>query len=649
MASRYLTKSRFLLAVECPTKLYFADRPTEYKNLKPEDSFLQMLADGGFQVGALAKLHYPDGIEITSKDHAAAEQETKELLKRENVTLFEAAIRHENLFVRIDILIKRQNTLDLIEVKSKSYDSTAPGIVGKRGEIMSEMRPYLLDVAFQTYVLRSVHPGAHIRSCLLMPDKSLRATVNGLNQLFKVQRQNGRARVQVDSCALHEGFGETVLRLVHVDQYIEKIMNDGVTYPGGQGALPNLATRWAQAYRNDEWITTMIGSHCANCEFRTEMDDGFKSGFKECWKRANNWADKDFDEGTVLDLWNFKRRDELIQKGVLKLNQVQRADLKITSSESGLSNSERQWMQVAGIPTEHDKGGFFLDRPLMRSAVTTWKYPYHFIDFETSSVALPFHKGLRPYEPIAFQFSHHIMESDGHVRHAGEFLLSEPGVFPNYEFARALQTALDRDEGTVFMWSHHENTILNSIAGQLENDEAPPADKPQLLTFLRSLIKEGARAMVDLRVLAQKAYFHPSTKGSNSIKRVLPAVLSHSGILKETYGMPSYGTSDGILSRNYRSHIWWNQHVDGSVKDPYALLKEQATNLLGEGAGDELTAEDVGIAKGGAAALAYARLQFEDLDDNGRRLIKDALLRYCELDSLAMVMILQAWKEIIES
>jgi len=34
------------------------------------------------------------------------------------------------------------------------------------------------------------------------------------------------------------------------------------------------------------------------------------------------------------------------------------------------------------------------------------KYPYHFIDFETSTVAIPFHKGMRPYEPVAFQFSH---------------------------------------------------------------------------------------------------------------------------------------------------------------------------------------------------------------------------------------------------
>jgi hypothetical protein len=40
---------------------------------------------------------------------------------------------------------------------------------------------------------------------------------------------------------------------------------------------------------------------------------------------------------------------------------------------------------------------------------------------------------------------------------------------------------------------------------------------------------------------------------------------------------------------------------------------------------------------------AYARLQFEDMPDCHRQSIRSALLRYCELDTLAMVMVMQAW------
>jgi hypothetical protein len=37
-------------------------------------------------------------------------------------------------------------------------------------------------------------------------------------------------------------------------------------------------------------------------------------------------------------------------------------------------------------------------------------------------------------------------------------------------------------------------------------------------------------------------------------------------------------------------------------------------------------------------------LQFETLPAETRQSIKDKLLRYCELDTLAMAMIVEAWK-----
>jgi hypothetical protein len=54
---------------------------------------------------------------------------------------------------------------------------------------------------------------------------------------------------------------------------------------------------------------------------------------------------------------------------------------------------------------------------------------------------------------------------------------------------------------------------------------------------------------------------------------------------------------------------------------------------------------DLGLAQGGAATTAYGRLQFGDMPPQERERINTALLRYCELDTLAMVMIYQAWKD----
>jgi len=219
----------------------------------------------------------------------------------------------------------------------------------------------------------------------------------------------------------------------------------------------------------------VIGGQCGSCEFKAPTGSALRSGFHECWKEANRWSDEDFAQGTVLDLWNFRSKDKLIQQGVVKLSQVTEDDLKLTDHDySPLSIAQRQWMQVAGLPPEWQAQVYYLDRDGLESAMRNWTYPLHLIDFETAAVALPFHEGRRPYEQVAFQFSHHILEADGSLRHANEFLMDAPGEFPNYAFVRTLREALRHDQGTIMRWSHHENSILNAIKEQI-NAEANAA------------------------------------------------------------------------------------------------------------------------------------------------------------------------------
>jgi hypothetical protein len=45
---------------------------------------------------------------------------------------------------------------------------------------------------------------------------------------------------------------------------------------------------------------------------------------------------------------------------------------------------------------------------------------------------------------------------------------------------------------------------------------------------------------------------------------------------------------------------------------------------------------------------AYNYLQFSDIPVEQRKSISDALLRYCELDTLAMVMLVEGWKGMIK-
>ena len=647
--SRYLTKSRFKLAIECPTKLFFTGK-SEYANAKQDDSFMEALADGGFQVGELAKLMYPGGVEITEVANDGAESETRKLLEQHNnIVLFEPAIRFKNLFIRIDILVKCGKTFELIEVKAKSYNSQEPEIVGKRGGITPGMLPYLQDVAFQKYVLQSAYPDHAVSGFLMMPDKSVACAVDGLNQLFKIHRAGRRVEVfvQPDATSVVPAVS-TLLRKVPVDTYIDEIMSKGISRPGTTTifSLPEAAEAWANAYATDTMISPILHKGCAKCEFRTLSDGELKSGFHECLQTVTGLSREQIDQGTVLDLWNYRSKDELLSRGIYRYSQMTDEDIKVKDDKDGLSRSQRQWLQAKGLPPESQADGFYLDRDLIAREMSSWIYPLHMIDFETATVALPFFKGMRPYEPIAFQFSHHIIEKDGLVRHAGQFLLAEPGKFPNVDFVRALKKGLSGDIGTIFRWAAHENTILNQIKRQLLAMEPPLPDKDELIDFIDDVTVDGPRSMVDLAQLAERAYFHPDTKGSVSIKRTLPAVLKTSTYLREKYQQPVYGTT--IPSLNFKGFTWWEER-DGQHVDPYKQLSELSRQLLGDRSSLAADLEgqgiDIEIAQGGAAAMAFARLQFEDLSPETRSSIKAALLRYCELDTLAMVMITEAWRE----
>ncbi len=271
------------------------------------------------------------------------------------------------------------------------------------------------------------------------------------------------------------------------------------------------------------------------------------------------------------------------------------------------------------------------------------------IDFETSAVALPFYKGRRPYESVAFQFSHHIIRktADGgySIEHAGQFINVEKGKFPNFEFVRALKANLDQDGGSIFRYSPHENTILNHIADQLSFSEEP--DKDEIIAFITSITHltgyktGGPRDMIDLLEIVKRGFYHPSMKGSNSIKVVLPAVLNTSKFIQEKYSKPIYGSE--IISLNISASdpvAWIAFSEDGeTVINPYKQLPP-ISQYLGM---SEEEAEEIGsstnstISNGGAALTAYSELQFSD-DVQSDALAK-ALLRYCELDTMAMVFI----------
>jgi hypothetical protein len=291
---RYLTKSRFKLAVECPTKLFYTGKPKIYRDTKQEDSFLQMLAEGGYQVGELAKCQFPGGVEVAASDHQSALAQTALLLQQDRAVVFEAAIAFGNFFVRVDILVKDGHRYELIEVKAKSYDSTRPDIAGSRVPIKSGMRPYIEDVAFQAWVMRQAYPGAQISTFLMMPDKSVKATQDRLNQIFKIVRDGKKVRVTRSADAANFTPQTDLLAKVPVDEFVEVVYKDGVGTNGFLQPLDQAANDWAKAYADDQKIPPLPGAKCSSCEFKAPSGDELQSGFHECWSQAYGFTAQDF-------------------------------------------------------------------------------------------------------------------------------------------------------------------------------------------------------------------------------------------------------------------------------------------------------------------------------------------------------------------
>lgn len=175
---RYLTKSRYLLGLNCPTKLYYTGK-SDYPDKNEDNDFLKALAEGGYQVGALAKCYYPTGIEIENRDYDSSVRETYKHLKQPRVVLFEAAFMWHNLFIRADIIEKKDRVINIFEVKAKSFGGTdSADMLTPEGYINTAWLDYLYDVAYQKYVISKMYPEYLVRAHLMLANKNAPATEN---------------------------------------------------------------------------------------------------------------------------------------------------------------------------------------------------------------------------------------------------------------------------------------------------------------------------------------------------------------------------------------------------------------------------------------------------------------------------------------
>jgi hypothetical protein len=240
---------------------------------------------------------------------------------------------------------------------------------------------------------------------------------------------------------------------------------------------------------------------------------------------------------------------------------------------------------------------------------------------------MPFHKGMRPFELIAFQWSCHTIDAPGAQPRHEEFIYTD-AEFPNFKFAESLMNCIGMT-GTPLMWATHENTVLRTIYYQMDEygyQNSKLKDWLQMTIKDEKLGTEGR--FIDMNAFTLNHYFHPEMKGKTSIKKVLPAIWNNNQFLHEIPYLQKYSIKD----------------LEDQVLDPYDTLFNLANAKMRElDEEKEIQSQDV---KGGTGAMrAFYRIRFDNsISKEHKEELKHRLLEYCKLDTMAMVIIWFYWK-----
>lgn len=233
--------------------------------------------------------------------------------------------------------------------------------------------------------------------------------------------------------------------------------------------------------RNDE-PQVLIGEHCDkpySCPFKG----------KHCWTAV--------PEQSIFTIprLSWKKKNELIEKGIFSLDNVP-TDYPLSQKQRAYVNSVLDTQPIIEIAA-------------IKSLLSDLEYPIHFLDFETDNPPIPRFDGLRPYQQFPFQYSCHVLQSDGALTHH-EYLHTDMSD-PRKPLLESLLNHVS-DRGSVVVYNvGFERGVLKDLAISF----------PEHAVILESIIDR----LWDQLVIFQNHYKHPDFGGSNSLKDVLPVLV----------------------------------------------------------------------------------------------------------------------------
>ena len=222
-----------------------------------------------------------------------------------------------------------------------------------------------------------------------------------------------------------------------------------------------------------------------------QCDNPDRCPFKEyCWRDVPECCSI-----FTIPRLSWDKKNELVERDILGIRDLPH-DFRLNDGERAYVN-----MVLNNQPE--------IDNEAIRQLLSELEYPIHFFDFETLNPAIPRFEGLRSYQQFPFQYSCHILQSDGSLTH--HEYLHTCTTDPRLPLVESLLNHIS-DKGSVVVYSaSFERRILEDLAEFFpEHSEA-----------LQSIISR----LWDQLVIFRNHYKHPEFYGSNSLKDVLPVLV----------------------------------------------------------------------------------------------------------------------------
>jgi CRISPR/Cas system-associated exonuclease Cas4 (RecB family) len=202
---------------------------------------------------------------------------------------------------------------------------------------------------------------------------------------------------------------------------------------------------------------------------------------------------------TIFDIRNIreKKLNEFLEQNILNIEDV--------THDIPLSANQRRQVNIA------QSQEIVIEEESLHDITDSWQPPFYFLDYETINLVFPIHAGLAPYQQMVFQYSLHVVDTEGVSSHS-EYLITQKQESP-VALLTQLQKDIKADGGTVFVWNKSFEKTRNEEMSRLY---------PEFADFLHDV---NIR-MYDLEVpFKMGLYIHPNFKGKSSIKKVLPVLV----------------------------------------------------------------------------------------------------------------------------